>query len=265
MKRILFTSLLIISILACENEGTLPLDIEDFSIQRITKDQVDATTVIDFSYDTNGNLISVSERNAMNDGSETWNESIQFSYSNNRVIDKSYRYLSEDRDYRRDSITYTSNGYLDKVYTSSPYTGTWEVQSVSQYAYNSDGTLKSLSWVNPSSLDTEFSYHYSWSKGNVSKTTTYNGDQIFYEVFFEYDNSINYKLGNPFFEGFEQVQTRNNITKATYQDHSGLLDLACNPCQYAYEYNEFNLPVKVIPPYARSSRIEYEVQGDQTN
>ncbi|MBO3698325.1 hypothetical protein [Roseivirga sp. E12] len=265
MKKHLLLTLLLLSFWACENEID-PSRVADFTVSKIVIEQGDQRQVQDFNYNTNGKLVSVINDINANVGSNEYIEVTNFLYENNQLAFKTYSYQSTDTVHRQDSLTYYGNGKIHKVYSSYAYGGIMAPNWVSEYTYNDDGTLRSRTSYNPTSPDTEVSNRFYWENGNVVKTEHSYGDALMYEVFYQYDNYPNYKLGNPFFSDYEiSLANRNNLAQARYKDYSGLLDLACNPCNYSYEYNDFNLPKKVTYDWGSSAYITYDVKDNITN
>ncbi len=255
MKKKLFILLLLLGFMACENESISPLEIPDFKIQQIISrdNNGDIHLTSDFSYNTDGQLISVS--NTRTNGTEEWTELTDFFYINQALAGKKFQHLSQGDYFTEDSITYLRNGLLDKIYKFTSYSGQRTYSRIVQFEYNNDGRVKSTTSYDPNSSDTQYSSHFIWANGNITKTTVYNNQDKFYEVFYEYDNGVNYELNNPYFLDSAPALSKNNIIKATYQDFSGLLDLSCNPCYSSYEYNEENLPTKVTYHYAEHEII----------
>lgn len=267
MKKYICLSLLIIFALSCENDTT-PLDVENFFIQEIisSHENDDYVQRDDFSYDVNGRLISVTRDLSYDIDLVGNREIVEFQYEGDRLISKTHRYNSTDTLHRQVSYTYLPNGRLYQASHAYPYTGVMEVQWVDTYEYNTDGTLRKQTSVNPNSTDTGSSNQFYWKNGNVSKIETYYNSQLHYESYFTYDNATNYRKGNPFFHDYEiSLATRNNIKKVRYEDYSGFLDLACNPCSYSYEYNDLNLPTKVTGPlpFGKTQSIFYEIPIDE--
>lgn len=255
-------------ILSCEND-IIPINTEDFSVQQIITNQDDDYSQVDsFSYDANGKLVSVTTVHRSDPDFIGNQELIEFQYNGDVLINKTHRYLSTDTIHRQVSFTYLSNGALHQALHAYPYTGIMEVQWIDTYAYNTDGSLKKKTSVNPNSTDTESSNQYYWKNGNVNKIESYYNGQLRYESFYKYDRSINFKKGNPFFSNYEiSLATNNNIIEIEYKDYSGLLDLACNPCSYSYEYNDYNLPTQTMGPlpFGQVQSISYEITEGNIN
>ena len=265
MKKNLLLMLLFVSLSACENQIN-PAITADFLVKQIISESGDQRQVKDFTYSNNGKLRSVIHDLNTNEGANEYVETTNFLYDNEQLIFKTFSYQSTNVLHRQDSITYFGNGLIDKLYTAYSENGTMTVSWINEFEYNDDGTTKQRTSYNPTSPDTELSNRYYWSNGNIIKTEHYYQDALRYEASYQYDGASNYKLGNPFFSDFEfSTTTKNNITKAQYTDYSGLLDLACNPCIFSYEYNEFNLPKKVTYDWGSTDYITYDIIDDVTN
>ncbi len=257
MKKHFLLALLFLNLLACENEFN-PAIVDNFSISQIITVQGDQNQVQDFEYDTNGKLVSVNHN--INTNSNEFIEVTDFIYENNQLALKTFRYQSTDTLHRQDSIAYLGNGQIDKIYSAYNYEGNMVVSWVRQYEYDNNGKLRVQTSYNPTSPENQISERYYWKDGNVDKIESYNGNTLRYESSYTYDNKPNYKLNNPFFSDFElSLANKNNLTKVAYTDYSGLLDLACNPCNYGYEYNDFNLPKKVTYDWGSTLYITYEI------
>ncbi len=243
--------------MACENEFN-PAIVNNFSVSQIITVQGDQNQIHDFEYDTNGKLVSVF--NSINTNTNELIEVTDFLYEANQLALITLRYQSTDTLSRQDSITYLGNGLVDKVYSAYNYEGNMVVSWIRQHQYDNNRKLKAQLFYSPSSPENQLSQRYYWQNGNVTKIEHYNGNTLSYESSYTYDNKPNYKLNNPFFSDYElSMASKNNITKVEYTDYSGLLDLACNPCNYAYEYNDFNLPKKVTNGWGSTAYITYDI------
>lgn len=265
MKKSLLIILLFVSLSACENQIN-PLITADFQIKQIISESGDQRQIKDFTYSNGGKLLSVVHDFNTNEGANEFIETTNFLYDNEQLLFKNFSYQSTGELHRQDSLTYLGNGLVDRLYSAYSDNGTMIVSWVSEFEYNDDGTLKQRTSYNPRSTDTQVSNRYYWGNGNIIKIETYSYGTLRYEASYQYDNASNYKLGNPFFSDFEfSPVSKNNVTRVKYTDYSGLLDLACNPCNFSYEYNEFNLPKKVTYDWSSVDYITYDIQDDITN
>lgn len=265
MKKNLLLILFFVSLSACENQIN-PLITTDFQVKQIISEAGDQRQVKDFTYGSGGKLLSVIHDFNTNEGANEFIETTNFFYDNEQLLFKTFSYQSTGELHRQDSLTYLGNGLIDRLYSAYSDNGTMIVSWVSEFEYNDDGTLKQRTSYNPRSTDTRVSNRYYWSNGNIVKIEAYSYETLRYEASYKYDGASNYKLGNPFFSDFEfGTITKNNITQVKYTDYSGLLDLACNPCNFSYEYNEFNLPKKVTYDWSSVDYIIYDIQDDITN
>lgn len=265
MKKELLLTLLFVSLSACENQIN-PAIAADFQVKEIISESGDQRQAKDFTYSNNGKLLSVIHDFNTNEGANEYVETTNFLYDNEQLIFKIYSYQATNVLHRQDSLTYFRNGLIDKLYAAYPENGSMIVSWINEFEYNADGTIKQRTSYNPTSPDTGLSNRYYWSNGNIIKIEHYYQDALRYEVSYQYDGASNYKLGNPFFSNFEfSATTKNNITQVEYTDYSGLLDLACNPCSFSYEYNEFNLPKKVTYNWGSIDYITYHILDDITN
>lgn len=249
--------------MACENDFIPdnefnPAIVNNFSVSQIITLQGDQNQVHDFEYDTNGKLVSVF--NNINTNTNEFIEVTDFLYETNQLTFITLGYQSTDTIIRQDSITYLGNGLLDKVYSAYNYEGNMVVSWIRKNEYDNDGKLRIQTSYGPASPENQVSQRYYWKDGNIVKIESYNGNTLRYESSYKYDNRPNYKLNNPFFNDYElSLANKNNLTRVEYTDYSGLLDLACNPCNYAYEYNDFNLPKKVTNGWGSTSYITYDI------
>jgi len=262
MKRNILFTLALVATLSCENDIT-PALIGDFNIQQIVSNSnTDHSQTDDFSYNVDNKLISV-KRNLAYDGDFAASaELIEFQYEGETLVSRTHQYLPSDTIHQKISYTYLPNGSLHKELYAYTYTGELQVEWINEYEYSPNGDLFKKSSYNPDSPDTRNWAQYYWKNGNVNKIENYYGGSLRYESFFTYDNATNYKLGNPFFNDYEaSLVNKNNLTQVKYVDYSGVLDLACNPCNYAYQYNNQSLPVKVTGPssFASELTISYEM------
>ncbi|MFY0592562.1 hypothetical protein [Roseivirga sp.] len=268
MKKSIYLLLVIIIVLSCENDIT-PISLEHFNVKEIVNSSNETyTETEEFTYDTENRIKSVL-RTISSDPDLVWDgELIEFQYAGDLLMSRTHMYLPSDTIYQQIDYTYYSDGKLHEQRFSYPYTGELSVQWIKEYQYNSNGLVESTRSYNPNTTDPQSSNRYFWQNGNISKIETYYHETLRYEADFTYDNARNYKLGNPYFNDYEaSITNNNNITQVRYTDYSGLLDLACNPCNYSYEYNENALPVKVNGPtsYSFTLSISYDIPGNGIN
>lgn len=265
MKKYLLLVVFLVAVASCDNEFD-PSASFNFQVRQIVVNHNDYRQVKNFNYNSNGQLLSVINSQERTNSALDYSDVTSFIYSNDQLVFKTFRYESTDTLHRQDSIAYLGNGLVSEIHSAYVYDGVMRVQWINKFEYNDDGRLAKRISYSPTSTDTESSNVFYWKNGNVVKIEHFYRGSLHYESFYEYDNSINYTLNNPYFSDYEMsLSNRNNVTRSEYKDYTGLLDLACNPCNTSYEYNDFNLPKSVTYHWGRKFDITYDIPHDITN
>jgi hypothetical protein len=175
----------------------------------------------------------------------------QITYNNGRPqIIQTYDELT-NRIFNKDSIVYNSDLSISKKYSFYANDDQEMVLStVMDITYGADGFPEQLIYSYPNySHPIQSKDILKWKKGNVVEIEYYDqDDNLRYEFFFEFDNQLNYKYGSPLFLSSPEHWSKNNITKSSHKDYTGLLDTFCNPCQWSYKYDADGLPIRITPP-----------------
>ncbi|OEK05172.1 hypothetical protein [Roseivirga misakiensis] len=262
MKKLVYLLPILFVALSCEN-GITPIEIDHFNVQQIVDNtNSDYIQTEDFTYDDQNRLISVRRKVTSDIDFTSDGELVEFKYEGDRLIEKTHKYLPSDTAFQKTNYTYLNDGRLHQELLSYAYSGEMNVEWINEYTYNAEGQVVGKISYNPNSIDTQTSNKYFWQGDNVQKIEHYYGKTLIHESTYTYDNAFNYKRGNPYFYNYEfDIANKNNVTQVRYKDYSGLLDLACNPCSYSYEYNDRLLPIKVMSTsgFFQSLSISYAI------
>ncbi len=160
----------------------------------------------------------------------------------------------------RDSLIYNSNGTIQAIYSFSSYSeGNLSLSWIYEYDYDNENRVSNRStyYVNNQKYTREEEYH--WKGNNIEKVAHFTDEkELFYEAFYEYDDKKNYKKGVPKHIVDPINWSENNVTKTSYKDYLGLLDLACGPCIAEYKYNLDDYPVSIQLNWGREMKLTYE-------
>jgi hypothetical protein len=233
-------ALVLISLFGCADDELFPSF--EFPGKRLAAIRSEDVQTELFSYDANGNNTKV-ERSYDQGGTVT-----NISYLNDRPILIEQFEMPSETLYSFDSLFYNSNNALSKIERYSfDDNQTAQINAVIEFTYGSNGYPSQVLYYYPSYANgIQAKNILKWKNGNLVQVDYYGqSGELRYEFFNEYDNHFNYKLGSPYFLSSPENWSKNNITKSTYKDYTGLLDTFCNPCNYAYEYDESGLPIKV--------------------
>ncbi len=249
-----YLSVLLVSvfIMACSNNNE-ELPVNDAHISTIEHVLQRVNWMETFNYDNDERLISV-------DNSSTSGGRKEFVYEGNNVTRINHIELSTDTIHQIDSLTYNNEGNLISFNVLSAYPGPGfsEVWSY-EFEYDDNGRVsKQTSFFDRSGEDAGYII-FEWTGDNIRKLNYFNQeDDILYEYFYEYDNKLNYAQGIPIYIQEPLYWNRNNITKFDYIDHTGLLDLACGPCTYEFEYNEDDYPSEIEYNWGYTKMLTYK-------
>jgi len=175
------------------------------------------------------------------------NTSKEFIYdSNNRLLEILTTNENEILPISKDSLVYNSKGEIIRIIKFDSYTTSLEIFAEIEFEYDNEGQIIKNTYT---SLRNQIQIYtiteYEWENGNIVKSSDYDSNNtLLVDWFYEYDNKLNYKKNNPYFLENILDWTANNPIKSTAEDHSGLLDLICNPCTAHYDYKS-DLPTKI--------------------
>ncbi len=101
---------------------------------------------------------------------------------------------------------------------------------------------------------------YTWNaNNNISRAQTFTAnDELLYEYRYKYDKKKNPLLHFPTQLRNPNYLSANNITESKFKGGNSIIDVACEICPIEYEYNEEDLPVKVIYSWGSTWEIGYE-------
>ena len=166
----------------------------------------------------------------------------------------------------KDSLVYNASDRIKNHYYVFYSWETGERLSIGQidYEYSSIGVLeRMIHQVRDEREGEPRIEQLFWSADGVRKVAHYRGNQLRFEFFYTYDNKVNVQrldprsLTNPVNSG------QYNLISSSARDYTGLLDLACNPCEWSYTYNRQGLPVRLIGHFGSELRYWYsEVESD---
>lgn len=161
--------------------------------------------------------------------------------------------------YSRVTITYNASGTIRDIEVAY-YDDTEEVTSTSSYAYEYDSRnrVKEL-WTRwGSASDLTLGQRFHWSGNNIRQVDYLDEDgELMHEFFYKYDNRKNYQRGLPASIYDPVLWGDHNIVEFSAKDYTGLLDLACNPCNTQYQYNLSGYPVSVTYDWGEDQNITY--------
>ena len=209
-----------------------------------------------YHYDPNGRLTLVENTRSLG-------RRYEIAYEGERIL----QYLTYQRDNNRlifrDSVAYTADGLIDKIYSFSINAGPeLPLDFVIAFDYDSLQRVverKSYLWPSEQYFIRE---KYDWDDTHIVRKQDYYyeaGEEEFrYEYFYAYDDQHNYKIGIPYYLNNPINWGPHNVTVMDWRDYYGNLDLICRPCQYTYRYNRDGYPVEITTNYGRSEVATYE-------
>lgn len=229
-------------------------------------EQSRGTKLISIEY-TNDNTSWIEEYTYSSDGELIKIE--DFSPSGIRYeIDYQDSKLNEYRTYTRsegnlisrDSVLYNKNGTIQAIFNFSGNSeGKLSLAWIYEYEYDNENRLSKKSTFFVKIQEYTRVEKYFWNESNIEKVAHYNGDgELRHEVFYEYDDKINYQKNIPKHKTEPINWSGNNVIKMGFKDYSGLLDLSCGPCITEYKYNLDNYPVFIKFNSGREMKLTYE-------
>ncbi len=142
---------------------------------------------------------------------------------------------------RIDSVIYNVDNRIQQIITSR---GQGDVLQTYEYTYDSSGKLNSRALYFNNFLGAFYYERYEWDGLNIKNIKHYRDQELQYEVDYEYDEKINFRRGLPnCLLQTAEAWSENNVIKFEYTEHALTLDLACNPCVFDLDYNEFDQPI----------------------
>lgn len=206
-----------------------------------------------YTYSSNDELIKIEDFHLLG-------RRCEITYLNNLVKEFFTYRIDNNKLIFRDSILYNANGTILAIYKFSINSGenlplTWIYEF--EYSNESRVSKKSTYFVNIGEYTSIEKYY--WQGDNITRVEYYNGDELlYYEYFYEYDNKNNYQKERPTSISDPINWSNNNVTKMSYNDYLGNLDLLCRPCIYEYVYNLDNYPVSIKFNSGREMKLSYD-------
>jgi len=160
----------------------------------------------------------------------------------------------------KDSFVYNENDRLEKILQYAiESNGNLELRWTSEFEYDAFGKVKKQSYYYNKSESYIGFAEYTWKNGNIVKQTSLNAEkELQYEFFYTYDNKVNYLKKLPNYQRDPLNWGKNNVTKMTYKDYYGNLDLICGPCEQTYTYSLSGYPLNVEYNWGRKLTVTYE-------
>jgi len=160
----------------------------------------------------------------------------------------------------RDSFVYNMDNQLEKILKfTTERDGSLSLLWINEFAYDAFGKVSKQIFYTADRPDDKRTTLFDWKGNNISQRTELDENgEIEHEFFYTYDNKINYLQNLPNYQHDPINWGSNNVTKMTYNDYTGLLDLACGPCEQTYKYNSNDYPMEVEYNWGRKIAIDYE-------
>ncbi|MEM1124688.1 MAG: hypothetical protein AAGJ18_29890 [Bacteroidota bacterium] len=160
----------------------------------------------------------------------------------------------------RDSFIYNMDNRLEKILKfTTERDGSLRLLWINEFTYDAFGKVRKQIFYLADRPNEQRTTSFDWKGNNISKRTELDGDgKIEHEFFYTYDNKINYLQNLPNYQHDPVNWGRNNVTKMTYNDYTGLLDLACGPCEQDYNYNLSGYPTRITYNWGRVLTVQYE-------
>ena len=235
-----------------DTRGTKLLTIDGFVKYPESQDSWQET----YHYDPNGRLTLVEDHRSLG-------RRYKIVYEGERILQYLIYQMDNDRLIFRDSVAYTADGLINKIYSFSINAGPeLPLDFVIAFDYDSLQRVverKSYLWPSEQYFIRE---KYDWDDTHIVRKQDYYyeaGEEEFrYEYFYAYDDQHNYKIGIPYYLNDPINWGPHNVTVMDWRDYYGNLDLLCKPCQYTYRYNRDGYPVEITTNYGRSEVATYE-------
>jgi len=239
-----------ILLIGCDPYGDI-MNINGTKLLSITYKQDKEKWVEDFEYDSLDRLVKVS------DMQEVTGRVYTIEYDDERIVKVRKYDLDDGTEIYRDSFVYTPGGLMEKDFFINSKTGIAE--SAYEYEYDSTGVLSVKKFVSFNPLEYLSYDKYYWENGNVVRAEEFDANwNLLYEFFYEYDNKINYSSILPYLIFEPLSRNKNNVTKSSWNDYNGDLDIICNPCITKYDYNLDGFPIKILQEGKRKLELKYQ-------
>lgn len=241
MKKLLLLiiSIIFISCSSDDNSGEVPPNKQD-GIKLVKTSRGGSVTTIE--YNENGYVSRFVEDH--NNGEEIIISN--FNYSNGKLTSIAYNKSITNFIYEGDLIAYSILNNPD-----------YEIKNV--YEYNSKNQVVKNTQYTNNNLCCYTTYTY-YSNGNIKKATSFSDDRET-SFYYTYDDEKSVAILGIYPDAYLKISeiSKNNILTSSYnQDHS-------NPyTTYSYEYNEYDLPIKMTEDRYGDKYItiyEYEINN----
>ncbi len=205
------------------------------------------TRVEVFGYNSYGQMVEIissSKRRVVEYKGEYVHQSLSYSVVENRLSAK-------------DSFVYDAGKNMQTIYTFGAYGGeALELSSITHFVYVNDILVQKL-WTLPNSNHvSQEKYH--WENDAISKVEYYDGNELYYEFFYSYDDKVNFRLGDPRFLGVPIYWSEHNVISTDYIDHYGNYDVCCKPYAPEFIYNKNGYPISISDPLGVVRELYWE-------
>jgi len=209
--------------------------------------------VISFSYNEQGAINKIEELYAFGNRYEIeYNEGILQEY-------KTFN-INVDRVAARDSVAYNQNGTIRAIYNfTADLTEDLVLTRIFEFEYSNQNRISEKKSYSVNKGEFESTERYFWNNKNIESSQYYDSNEkLSYEIFYKYDNQINYKKNIPIYISDPINQTTNNITWHGFNDYTGAIDLSCYSCETEYSYNRDGYPTSIRYDWGTQLRLRYE-------
>ncbi|MEM6317600.1 MAG: hypothetical protein AAF960_08005 [Bacteroidota bacterium] len=247
MKNYLLISFLCFVALGCSKENNLPLALVPTQLLKtIEHTSNNQNWKEDYIYDAEDRLVQVNDwRGAGMKYELTYNEA--------RLVEVQTFQISNDRPLFRDELTYDQQGRLFKIFNYSSSNGEdLTLSKTSELVYDKEGRIRQRKQAFARAPEVVRVETYFWKDGNIIQVVYGDNDGNTSYIFsYEYDQAINYlQYRKHKVEDLTNWNRNNVIQSELTQDNTGLIDLACNPCEAKVEYDG-NYPATMEWPFLR--------------
>ncbi len=207
-----------------------------------------------YSYNNSGILYAIEDTRGIG-------INYKLTYTNNNQLQEYTAYINETNELvSKDSIVYHQNGSIKAIFSfSKNLDDILTTSHINEFEYNNQGRVsqkKTFFALTDNYFSTE---KYYWNAANINKVEIYDQkDKLLYEYSLTYDTNNNYKKNIAIYLNDPINWSENNVTKTSFTDYSGLLDLSCYTCITKYNYNLDKYPVSVKYDWGRQLTITYE-------
>lgn len=235
-----------------------------------------------YSIDEQGSILTVIQ---YSNDDQSWKETYEYSdigqlvqVENFQSLGRGYRLvyvdtilteiittnLEDGEQIFRDSFIYNTLGQLHLINNYSVNFGrNLPLSRVDTFKYDELGQIEEKVVYLTPSQDVIYKQKYYWDEANIERIEHFSKEgELQHELFYKYDDQINYKKGLGIYVKDPINWTANNITETTWNDYSGILDMVCGPCIAIYEYNKNGYPVRIFQSWWANQELKYSIESN---